>query len=124
MVTAIDDNLFAPEVIADPYTYFGRLREEDPIHWNEKMRQWIITRHDDLVWNARHHELFSSENFKRDTRPPLPPIDEADIELNNHIRALGANSFIQHDRPEHTDMRMVLHGYFNPKKIDDWRSMV
>ena len=124
MVTAIDDNLFAPEVIADPYTYFGRLREEDPIHWNEKLRQWIITRHEDLVWIARHHELFSSENFVRDTRPPLPPIDEADIELNNHIRALGANSFIQHDRPEHTDMRMVLHGYFNPKKIDAWRSMV
>ena len=124
MVTAIDDNLFAPEVIADPYTYFGRLREEDPIHWNERFRQWIITRHDDLVWNARHHELFSSENFKRDTRPPLPPIDEADIELNNHIRALGANSFIQHDRPEHTDMRMVLHGYFNPKRIDEWRAMV
>ena len=124
MVTAIDDNLFAPEVMADPYTYFGRLREEDPIHWNEKLRQWIITRYDDLVWTARHHEIFSSENFKRDTRPPLPPIDEADIELNDHIRALGANSFIQHDRPEHTDMRMVLHGYFNPKKIDAWRSMV
>ena len=124
MVTAIDDNLFAPEVMADPYTYFGRLREEDPIHWNEQLRQWIITRYDDLVWIARHPEIFSSENFKRDTRPPLPPIDEADIELNNHIRALGSNSFIQHDRPEHTDMRMVLHGYFNPKKIDAWRSMV
>ena len=124
MVTAIDDNLFAREVIVDPHTYFGRLRQEDPIHWNEKFRLWIITRYEDLVWNARHHELFSSENFKRDARPPLPPIDEADMELNNQIKALGSNSFIQHDRPKHTDMRMVLHGYFNPQKIETWRSMV
>ncbi len=124
MVTAIHDNLFAPEVMADPYTYFGMLREEDPVHWNENLRQWIITRYDDLVWVARNHQLFSSENFTRDTRPPLPPIAEEDLELNDHIRALGSNSFIQHDRPKHIDMRMVLHGYFNPKKIDLWRSMV
>ena len=50
MVTAIDDNLFAPDVIADPYTYFGRLREQDPGHWNTKFEQWIFTRYDDLVW--------------------------------------------------------------------------
>ncbi len=79
MVTAFDDNMFSPEAIADPYTYFGGLRPEDPKHWNEKLLQWIITRHQDLVWVARHDELFSSQNFKRDTRPPLPPIDEADI---------------------------------------------
>ena len=73
MVTAINDNMFAPEVIADPYTYYGRLREEDPIHWNELFRQWVITRHDDLVWVARHHELFSSEVLARDTREAFPP---------------------------------------------------
>ena len=79
MGTAIDDNMFSPEAIADPYTFFGRLRSEDPIHWNEKLQQWIITCHEDLAWVARHDELFSSENFKRDTRQPLLPIDEADI---------------------------------------------
>lgn len=46
MVTAFDDNMFSPEAIADPYTYFGGLRPEDPKHWNEKLLQWIITRHD------------------------------------------------------------------------------
>jgi cytochrome P450 len=68
MVTAINDDLFASDVIADPYTYFGRLREEDPVHWNEKYELWVITRYDDLVWLTRHHELFSSEVFKRDPR--------------------------------------------------------
>jgi cytochrome P450 len=124
MVTAIHDDLFAPEVIADPYTYFGHLREVDPVHWNDTYQAWIITRHDDLVWVARHHELFSSELFKRDSRPPYPPIDEADMELNDYVRTVGSNSFIRHDRPEHTEMRKVLHGYFNPKSMETWRPLV
>jgi hypothetical protein len=32
MVTAIRDDMFTPDVIADPYTYYGRLRAEDPVH--------------------------------------------------------------------------------------------
>ena len=40
MVTAIDDNLFAPEIIADPYSYFGRLREQDPAHWRQGLNDW------------------------------------------------------------------------------------
>ena len=35
MMTAMSDDLFTREVTHDPYTYFGRLREEDPVHWNE-----------------------------------------------------------------------------------------
>jgi cytochrome P450 len=32
--------------------------------------------------------------------------------------------FIQHDRPEHTAMRKVVHGYFTPKSIERWRPLV
>ena len=103
---------------------YGRLREEDPIHWNEPFRQWVITRHDDLVWIARHHELFSSAVLARDTREAFPPIDEEDVELFEHVKALGTHSIIQHDRPEHVDMRMVLHGYFNPKSMEKWRPLI
>ena len=59
-LTADPEDLFAPDVIADPYTYFGRLRETDPVHWNPRAEMWILTRYEDLVWLLRHHELFSS----------------------------------------------------------------
>ena len=49
MMTAIHDDLFARDVIHDPYSYFGRLQEEDPVHWNEQHQVWIITRYADLV---------------------------------------------------------------------------
>ena len=125
MVTAVlNDDLFTREVTNDPYTYFGRLREEDPVHWNELYELWVITRHDDLVWLTRHHELFSSEVLKRDPRPPYPQVDAADLGLYEYVRDFSSDQFIQHDRPEHLEMRKVIHGYFTPRSMEAWRPMV
>jgi cytochrome P450 len=124
MITAINDDLFASEVIADPYAYFRHLCEEDPVHWNEKYGVWIITRYDDVVWLVRHPEFFSSDVIKRDPREPYPPIQESDLGMFNFVRAFFGDFFIQHDRPEHTAMRKVVHGYFTPKSMEKWRSLV
>ena len=124
MVTAIDYDMFAPEVMADPYTYYGRLREEDPVHWNKKYELWVITRHEDLVWLTRHHELFSSAVWKNDLRPPYPAIHESDLGLYDFVRNYRAEQFIQHDRPDHLEMRKVVQGYFTPKSIEEWRPLV
>src|SRR5262245_12357297 len=69
------DNLFADEAIRDPYAFFGRLRETDPVHWNARHQLWIITRHADVVSIVRDHESFSSAVIKSDERPPYPPLD-------------------------------------------------
>jgi cytochrome P450 len=124
MVAAVHDDMFTPDVIADPYTYYGRLREEDPVHWNEKYELWVITRHDDVVWMTRHHELFSSAVFRNDPRPPYPAIDESDLGLYEYVRNYQADQFIQHDRPAHLEMRKVVHGYFTPKSMEAWRPFV
>ena len=120
----IQDNLFTPEVIADPYAYYGRLREEDPIHWNEAYELWVVTRHDDLTWLTRHHELFSSAVFKNDPRPAYPPIDESDLGLYDYVRNYQGDQFIQHDRPEHLEMRKIVHTYFTPRAMETWRPFV
>ena len=124
MVTAIRDDMFTPDVIADPYGYYGRLRDEDPVHWNDTYALWVITRHDDVTWMTRHNELFSSAVFKNDPRPAYPAIDESDLGLYEYVRNYQADQFIQHDRPEHLDMRKIVHGYFTPKAMESWRPFV
>jgi cytochrome P450 len=124
MGTKISDDMFTPEVIADPYTYYGQLREEDPVHWNDKYELWVVTSYDDVVWLTRHHELFSSAVFKNDPRPAYPDIDESDLGLYEYVRNYQADQFIQHDRPEHLEMRKVVHGYFTPKSMEAWRPFV
>jgi cytochrome P450 len=123
-MTAIDDDMFTEDVIADPYTYYGRLRAEDPVHWNETYALWVITRHDDVVWMTRHNELFSNAVFKNDPRPPYPDINESDLGLYEYVRNYQADQFIQHDRPEHLEMRRVVHSYFTPRAMEAWRPFV
>ena len=40
------------------------------------------------------------------------------------MREYQSRQFIQHDRPAHLDMRKVVHGYFTPRSMEDWRPMV
>ena len=124
IVTTINDNMFSNEVMHDPYHYYGRIRDEDPVHWNELYELWVITRHDDLVWLTRNHEQFSSAVFANDPRPAYPAINESDNELYNFMKAANQQRFIQYDRPEHLEMRKVMHAYFTPKSMEEWRPLV
>jgi cytochrome P450 len=124
MGTAVQDDMFTPDVIADPYAYYGRLRDEDPVHWNDAYALWVLTRHDDVTWMTRHNELFSSAVFKNDPKPAYPAIDESDLGLYEYVKNYQADQFIQHDRPEHLDMRKIVHGYFTPKAMESWRPFV
>ena len=124
MVTTINDDMFTAEVIQDPYRYYGRIRDEDPVHWNELYELWVITRHDDLVWLTRNHEQFSSDSFLNDPRPAYPAIYESDNELYDFVRNYQGKQFIQYDRPEHLEMRKVVHTYFSPKSMEEWRPLV
>src|SRR5262249_55057024 len=114
----INEDLLGPEAIEDPYTYYGRLREEDPIHWNPLHETWVITRYDDVVWCLRHPELFSSEIFLRDARPPFPPILDTDLALYEFNKKYLSHWFIRRDTPDHLRMRRVVHPYFNPRYIE------
>src|SRR5437764_13379788 len=73
---------------------------------------------------TRHNELFSSAVFRNDPRPAYPAIDESDLGLYEYVRNYQADQFIQHDRPEHLDMRKIVHGYFTPKAMESWRPFV
>jgi cytochrome P450 len=123
MVTLPDD-MFTADVMANPYAYYGSLREEDPVHWNELYDLWVITRHDDVVWMTRHHELFSNAVFRNDPRAAYPAIDESDLGLYEYVRNYQGDQFIQHDRPEHLEMRKIVHTYFTPRAMETWRPFV
>lgn len=124
MAGPIPYDMFRSDVIADPYAYYGRLREEDPVHWNEQYELWVVTRYDDVVWLTRHHELFSSAVFRNDPRPAYPAIEESDLGLYEYVRNYQADQFIQHDRPDHLEMRRVMHSYFTPRSMEAWRPFV
>jgi cytochrome P450 len=124
-MTTVDlDDLFSPEVIADPHSYFAHLRETEPVRWNERFQLWVVTGYEQVVWLVRHHEFFSSAVIKCSTRPPYPPVDPDDLPLFNEVRRFRADQLVEQDRPEHLDMRGVVHRYFTPTAMQEWRPFV
>ncbi len=118
------DDLFAADVNADPHSYFGHLREVDPVHWNDRFKLWVVTGYEDVVWILRHHEAFSSAVMAATTEPPYPPVDADDVPLFENIRKFRAEQLVEKDRPEHLDMRSVVHTYFTPSQMQKWRPFV
>src|SRR6266404_3992586 len=56
-------HLLDPEVLADPYPLYHRLRNEDPVHWDPFLHAWVVTRYADVI-HVLHH--FSAD------RTPTP----------------------------------------------------
>src|SRR5216683_4191111 len=42
-------HLLDPEILANPYPLYQRLRAEDPVHWDPFLHTWVVTRYSDVV---------------------------------------------------------------------------
>lgn len=120
VMTTYQDDLVAPEVIEDPYSYFGRLREEDPVHWNPQWEAWVLTRYDDLLSVFRRPGVFASDRATFYSHY-LPKGREEDFRLVFHVypRWLGGN-----DPPVHDHMRRIVNTHWTPAKIQGLRSQI
>ena len=49
----VEDDLLGDEVVRDPQTFYGRIRERTPVHWNARYHSWLLTRYDDVVIGYR-----------------------------------------------------------------------
>src|SRR5882762_5200024 len=47
-------HLLDPEVLADPYPLYRRLRTESPVHWDPYLHAWVVTRYADVI-TVLHH---------------------------------------------------------------------
>ena len=46
-----------PAFREDPYPILHELRRRAPVHWDEPLKRWIVTRHDDVEFVLRHKEM-------------------------------------------------------------------
>src|SRR5207248_9608415 len=69
--------LLDPEVLADPYPLYRRLRTEDPVHWDPYLHAWVVTRYEDVVTVLQHYSADrtpSPEFFEALGAPEVGPI--------------------------------------------------
>ncbi len=93
-------------------SYFQRLRDEAPVHWQGHTPFggiWSITRYDDILAVDKDHERFSAEPFIVMGEPP---------------DGLALEMFIAMDPPRHDRQRLAVQGVVAPKNLQEMESLI
>jgi cytochrome P450 len=102
-------HLLDPEVLANPYPLFRRLRSEDPVHWDAFLHTWVVTRYVDVL-EVLHN--FSAE--RTHTPEKLEAMGLAQI---SPIAQLMVKQMLFMDPPGHTRLRSLASYAFSPARV-------
>ena len=105
--TTANDVYYDPydvEINADPYPTFKRLREEQPLYYNEQHDFFAVSRFDDVERGLKDRDTFISG------RGGILELIKAGIEMPRGI-------VIFEDPPTHTIHRSLLSRMFTPRKV-------
>jgi cytochrome P450 len=104
-----------PKVLQDPYPYYERLRAEDPVHFDEGVRTWLITRHDDILAAARNTEVFSDEmKVSKSIRSPFQAEVEEYMQREGFMVLDPADSFKIDGELHARRRKLVAHAFTGP----------
>jgi cytochrome P450 len=109
-------HLLDPEVLANPYPLYDRLRSEDPVHWDPFLHSWIVTRYEDVVTVLRD---FSAA--RTPTPEQLASIGLADL---NPIAKVMVKQMLFLDPPSHTRIRSLAACAFTPQRVAALRNRI
>jgi pimeloyl-[acyl-carrier protein] synthase len=116
--SAVDLNIFDPAFRSDPYPFYQRVRETDPIHWNPP-GFWLITRYADAL------------TVLRDPRIGHPKVRTAEYTAHLYqqgqlspIELLLGHWIISKNPPDHTRLRRLVSKAFTPSVIEGLRPQI
>ena len=108
--------LLEPEVLANPYPLYHRLRGEDPVHWDRFLHTWVVTRYVDVI-NVLH-------SFSADRTPTPAQLTTMGLSELNPIAEVMVKQMLFMDAPAHTRLRGLASVAFTPSKVRGLRSHI
>jgi cytochrome P450 len=102
-------HLLEPEVLANPYPLFQRLRSEDPVHWDPFLHTWVVTRYADVL------EVLHTFSAQRTHTPEK--LDAVGLGEMRPIAELMVRMMLFMDPPQHTRLRKLASHAFTPARV-------
>jgi pimeloyl-[acyl-carrier protein] synthase len=109
-------HLLDPEVLANPYPLYHRLRTEHPVFWDPYMHSWVVTRYPDVIRVLRE---FSAERIR--TAEQLTAMDLSEL---NPMAKIMVKQMLFMDPPGHKRIRSLAAAAFTPQKVEALRSHI
>ena len=109
-------HLLDPEVLANPYPLYHRLRTEAPVHWDPYLHAWVVTRYEDVV-TVLHH-------FSANRTPTPEQFAAMDLPELGPIAQMMTRQMLFMDAPAHTRLRGLASMAFTPARVEVLRSHI
>ena len=117
---SVDEDLLDPQLLQDPYPYYREVREERPVHWNERWRGWIVARYAD-VYAGLHDTRMLADTITPYFQTRMSPENRERFALTYEV----LNSWpVFVDPPKHTHLRKIFSRSFTPKTVQTMRGIV
>ncbi len=110
-----DDRLFGPEMLEDPFPVYRQLRETDPVHWDDTVRAWIVTRYADVSAVVKDRGLSSDRVSLARGRY---------AERYQPVFDLLSRIMLQTDDPQHTRLRNLVHNAFARTTVETYEDKI
>ena len=101
-----------PQIIANPYPALAELRQVDPVHWNEGLRSWCLTRYEDVA-RAYQDPRFSAQRIDTFVARQQAAGDEQLAALGRWISLW----LVFMDPPRHTRLRKLTQKAFTRRAV-------
>jgi len=109
-------HLLDPEVLANPYPLYRRLREEAPVHWDPYLHTWVLTRYEDVV-TALHR-------FSANRTPTPAQLEAIGMGELGPIAQMMTRQMLFMDAPAHTRLRSLASMAFTPARVEALRDHI
>jgi len=109
-------HLLDPEVLANPYPLYERLRSEDPVHWDPYLHAWVVTRYADVA------TVFQRMSAARTPSPAR--LAELGLEQLGPIAKVMVRQMLFLDAPEHSRVRGLAAAAFTPRRVERLRAHI
>jgi hypothetical protein len=103
--------LFTPEFYRDPYPTYAELREHDPVHWDEKLELWVLTRYTDVAAALADPRLVRGSGDMK-------------IETDDPLRRVLSRMMLFSEPPRHTRLRALANRAFTPHRVEGMRARI
>lgn len=103
------------EIQARPHRFFRALRRGDPIHFDERLGSWLVTRHEDILAVQSDPVTFSVQHGYQEIQAR-----GMHDEFRNYLREHGGGYFpdaIMSDPPYHTRIRKLMDSAFTARRV-------
>ena len=109
-------HLLDPEVLANPYPLYHKLRKDDPVHWDSFLHAWVVTRYVDVV-----HVLY---HFSANRTPTPEQLSTMGLSALSPIALVMVRQMLFMDPPDHTRLRTLASAAFTPRRVELLRSHI